>query len=1043
MFQEVTGRYDAKSLSKEIERLWEQVDAYRKVRELRRGGKKFFFVDGPPYTTGQIHLGTAWNKVIKDSILRFKSMSGFDILERAGWDMHGLPIEIKVEELLGFKSKKDIEAYGVENFIKKCKEYALAQKESMTGQFQQLGVWLNWEEPYMTLKDDYIEAAWWTLKQAWERGLLEEGRRVVNWCPRCETAIADAEVEYWDREDPSIYVKFKVKGKTNTYIVIWTTTPWTLPANLAVAVHPSFEYAWVKAKKDGSEETLIMARELTEHVLREGRYQDYEILDTMLGEELASLVYEHPLADLVPFQQGFEHKVFLAEFVTAENTGCVHIAPGHGLDDFELGLKHGLPPFCPVGPDGTYTREAGAYSGMSVWDANRQVLQDLRERGALLASGTILHRYGHCWRCKTPIIYLATDQWFISITRLRDEMLREIEQVKWYPSWAGSARFRDWVAGARDWCISRQRYWGIPLPLWRCEKCKNVQVIGSLEELKKLTGSEPPELHRPYVDQITLKCACGGEMRRVQDVFDVWFDSAVASWAALGYPAREEEFRKWWPADFITEGHDQTRGWFYSQLGASIIAFGQAPYKSVLMHGFTLDEEGHKMSKSKGNTVTPSEVIRRYGAEALRLYLLSQNAPWEDLKFSWEGVANSHRTLNILWNVYKFPLPYMALDNFNPQQHKLEDLPLRVEDRWILSRTSSTLQKVTESMESYELHRAVRSLTEFILEDLSRWYIQLIRPRTWTEAEDPDKIAAYKTIHHVLTLTAKMLAPFTPYTSEAIYQNLTPKPLESVHMTDWPTPEKWLNPELEEKMETARQVVEAASSARQQARRKLRWPLKRIIITPQNKETYQAISDMKRVIQEQSNTQNLTLLEPGEVWEEISEKALPNYTALGPVFRKEAGKIAKAIQETPPSTLKKALQSKGSYEVLPGKKITQEMVNWQTQIPENIYPAEFPGGTLYIDTTLTPQIESQGYAREIVRRIQDMRKQLDLAVEDKINVKLQIPDTKITDLIKREHKYIIGEVRAAQLEIDQAEEGKLVKEWDVEGVKIKIAVTPI
>ena len=469
MITEVAGQYNAQDLENEVRLLWEKAGTYRKVRQLRVGGKKFFFVDGPPYTTGRIHLGTAWNKVIKDSVLRYKSMNCFEVKDRAGWDMHGLPIEVKVEESFGFRNKKDIEAYGVDKFIQRCKEFALRQKDDMTVQFKILGAWLDWDDPYMTLKNEYLEAAWWTLKKAHENNLLERGLRVVNWCPRCQTAIADSEVEYWDETDYSIYVKFPVIGEENTYIVIWTTTPWTIPANMAVAVNPTFQYSKVRAWKDGEAEILIMASDLVDSVLKIGRYQDYELLAELSALEMQGLLYTHPLLDLVPRQKDFSHGVYSADFVTAENTGCVHIAPGHGLEDYQLGLDHHLEIFCPVGEDGRYTAEAGEkYLGLYVKEADNEVISDLEERKLLLAQGRLTHRYGHCWRCKTPIIFIATSQWFLKISDLRDKMLDEVSKVTWYPEWAGSARFSDWISNARDWCISRQRYWGIPLPIWTC-----------------------------------------------------------------------------------------------------------------------------------------------------------------------------------------------------------------------------------------------------------------------------------------------------------------------------------------------------------------------------------------------------------------------------------------------------------------------------------------------------------------------------------------------------------------------------------------------
>ncbi|MBN2109949.1 MAG: isoleucine--tRNA ligase [Methanosarcinaceae archaeon] len=1057
MIEEITNQYDPVKLEKKIHDLWEKTDAYSKVRERRKGGKRFFFVDGPPYTTGHIHLGTAWNKIIKDSILRYRSMNGYDILDRAGWDMHGLPIEVKVEGILGFTSKKDIEKYGVGKFIEKCKEFALSQKDEMTEQFRMLGAWLNWNDPYMTLRDEYIEAAWWTLKQAQEKKLLEQGKRVVNWCPRCETAIADSEVEYEDRTDPSIFVKFRVKGEENTFIVIWTTTPWTIPSNVAVAVHPSFEYSKVKAvAADGKEEILIIASQLVEDVLRKGRYVDYEVLDTMLGEDLTSISYESPLSDLVPEQAAMEHGIYLADFVTAENTGCVHIAPGHGMDDFEVGKKNGLPIFCPVGPDGRYTEAAGEYAGMHIREANRVVVEDLLERDRLLAEGSITHRYGHCWRCKTPIIYLATEQWFIRIGELREQMLSEIEKVDWYPEWAGSARFRDWIEGARDWCVSRQRYWGIPIPVWKCKNCGRMHVVGTKNELLEMSGkTEDIELHRPYVDEVLLDCECGGSMLRIEDVFDVWFDSAVASWATLRFPQKKEEFDKWWPADFITEGQDQTRGWFYSQLGASMVAFGKAPYRSVLMHGFTLDSESKKMSKSLGNVVAPGDVIEKYGADTLRSFVLSSSAPWDDLKFVSDELGNINRTLNILWNVYRFPLPYMVLDDFDPSKVTLESVKphMRKEDRWILSRSQSLINDIDGAMDRYTLHRGIRAINEFVLEDLSRWYIQLIRPRTWVEADDPDKIAVYRVLYEVFVTLAKVIAPFMPHLAEEMYQNLvrnvyTDAP-ESVHMNDWPVVDGSLvDRELEVHMDLVRSIVESSSNARQKVGRKLRWPVSRIVIAPSREEAADAVLSLRSVLMDQTNSKDVIVTGIGESWDELGFEAIPNPATIGPAFKGDAGKVIASIRQADSMELKKALSVAGRYEleIAGGTKVTlvPDMVNFQESLPEMTASAEFDAGTVYVDAKLTREIESEGFAREVIRRVQDMRKELDLAVDESIKAHIRIEDQRVLDLVLDLEQYIARETRTKVqvigLDVDSA--GTLSKDWDVEGVAISIGISP-
>jgi isoleucyl-tRNA synthetase len=1049
---EVSGQYNAQEVEGTVRKLWETSDIYHKVRALRADGKRFFFVDGPPYTTGRIHMGTAWNKVIKDSILRFRSMNGFHVKDRAGWDMHGLPIEVKVEESFGFKNKKDIETYGVDKFIQRCKEFALRQKDDMTTQFQTLGAWLNWENPYMTLRNEYIEAAWWALKRANERGLLERGLRVVNWCPRCETAIADSEVEYWDETDSSIYVKFPVEGEENTFIVIWTTTPWTIPANVGVAVHPKFSYSKVRAWKEGQVDVLIMASDLVESVLREGRYKDFELIQTMSGQEVSGLRYHHPLVDLVPRQANIKHGVYIADFVEADKTGCVHIAPGHGLEDFELGMENEMDIFCPVGEDGRYTEEAGLkYDGKYVKEADGEIILDLADRGLLLASGSISHRYGHCWRCKTPIIYIATSQWFLKISDLRQEMLDEVSKITWYPEWAGSARFSDWISGARDWCISRQRYWGIPLPIWSCKNCSKIEVIGTAEELETRSDQKVPDLHRPDVDDVTITCLCGGKMKRVPDVFDVWFDSAVASWGTLNFPRDKKEFEEWWPADFITEGHDQTRGWFYSQLGAAMVSFGKAPYKSVLMHGFTLDDQGRKMSKSIGNIVQPEEVVQKYGADTLRFYVLSANAPWEDLHFSWDAIENTNRMLNIFWNAYRFPLPYMILDNLDASKVDLSRYvsSLRQEDRWILSRINSLVEEINQGMAGYQMHRIMRAFSDFILEDLSRWYIQLVRPRTWIEQDDPDKLAAYATIYEVMVTLAKLMAPFVPFLAETIYQNLVrgldQNAPESIHMCDWPKVKtELIDKELENSMALVRGISEAASNARQKGGRKLRWPVSEIVVASTSDPI--DIIRLEGVLKGQTNSKKITVLEPGQKPKMDLEMA-PIHKKIGPAFKGDASKVLAAIKEADPFKVHEQLESGEARLSLDGKDyiVTSEMIEFHEKPPANLSAAEFSKGMVYVNTTLTDDLKAEGYSREVIRRIQDMRKEMDLKVEDSIRAVVDIGDEGISKLLHGMRDYVANEVRAASLEMGKGLEvsGELVKDWTVEDLQMRIGLNRI
>ena len=1056
--KEVTANFDAKGIEQEVRAYWRTNDTYKKVKELRSRGRPFFFVDGPPYTTGHIHLGTAWNKIIKDSILRWYRMNGRDVIDRAGYDMHGLPIEVNVEKELGFVSKKDIETFGIRPFIEKCREFAEKNKLLMDAQFENLGVWLDFANAYQTVRPEYIEAAWWTLARADEKGMLERGYRVVNWCPRCETAIADAEVEYWDETDPSIFVKFPLTGKQDEYLVIWTTTPWTLPANVAVAVSKDFIYAQVKAVRDTHEEILWIADDLVESVLKKGRYKDYSVLDKQSGAALVGREYESPLAEYVPLQKQIKHRVVPADFVAMENTGMVHIAPGHGWDDFVLGAKEGLSVLCPVDGAGHFKEEAGRFAGMFVKDADADVLAALGDK--LMAKASVVHRYGHCWRCKTPIIYRATSQWFIKAAEMRDKMLDEVAEVTWYPEWAGSARFYDWIKEARDWCISRQRYWGIPIPVWVCPKCDRYRVIGTIRELEDASGMPLLDPHRPYVDSVTIRCTCGGTMKRVEDIFDVWFDSAVASWATLGYPRIKEEFEKLWPAEFITEGQDQTRGWFYSQLGASTVAFGRSPYKSVLMHGFALDAEGKKMSKSFGNVVSPEEVIAKVGVDVLRLYVLSSSAPWDDLKFNWEGVSTVNRAVNILWNVYRFPLPYMILDRFEPSSatgtwdgnYVTENIAkMPDEDRWIISRVNSLAKQVDTEMKGCQLHRATRALTSFILEDLSRRYVQLVRERMWLEGESESKVFAYETIYYVMRRLMGLMAPFTPHLAEEIYRNLRcENDPGSVHMLDWFAGDATLvNADLEAAMETVRSFDEAVANARQAGKRKLRWPVAEVIVVTGSDHVRNAIDRLNGICMDRANARRVTVVTG--TWDRIRWQAAPVMKALGPAFGRNSPKVKALIEAADGTVLKQEIEAgrtvtlsdaSGRYE------IGAQHVMFAEKLPENVFSAPMQDATVYVDVVLTPELESEGYAREVIRRIQEMRRQLDLAVEDFITVDVIVGNPRICALVSDNQKPVIAdEVRARKLTIRNAAElgagtpCQLEKDWDVEGVQMTIGIS--
>lgn len=1025
--------YKPHEIEKKIQEFWEENDIYEKVKENRKNGPIYSFLDGPPYCSGRIHLGTAWNKIIKDTYLRFKSMQGFNVNRKPGWDAHGLPIEHKVEKKLGVKTKKEIEEeIGIANFVSECKKFAIENKNAMTKQFKKLGVWMDWDDPYITFDPNYIESCWWTIKKAHEKDLLKKDLRVITWCPRCETAIASAEIEYKETEDPSIYVKFPIEE--NKYILVWTTTPWTLPANLAVAVHPDFDYAYVKNGKD----IYILAKDLVDKI-----FENYEVLKTVKGKELEGMKYKHPLEEEVPYQKNHEHKIVVSEHVTlSEGTGCVHIAPGHGPEDFEIGKKYNLEIFCPVDESGKFKKEAGKYKGKFVKEADKDIISDLKSKDLLFKEETIRHRYGFCWRCKTPIIYRATKQWFLTVTKIKDKMLEEIDKVVWIPEWAGMSRFKDWVKNAEDWTISRQRYWGTPLPIWICEKCNKITVVGSIQELKEKAiekNFSGDFVHRPLIDKIFLKCECGGKMKRIPDVLDVWIDSGVAGWASINYPKEKKLFEKLFPYDFITEGHDQTRGWFYSQLGCGVIAHEKIPYKKVLMHGFTLDEQGRKMSKSLGNVVEPEEVIRKYGADVLRFYLLWANKPWEDLRFVWEEVKTVNKMFNILWNVYVFATTYMSLDNFNP--HKCKEFELKKEDKWILSKVNSVAKKVSEYMENLLLHKASRIIYDFIVEDLSRWYVKLIRSRTWIEKDDPIKLGAYYALYNVLKQLITIMAPITPHITEEIYQNIVrgvdPAAPESVHMLDWEYSEELISQKLEEKMEIVRDIVEASIRARDKAQYKLRWPMKKLYVISNNEKVKEAISDLKDILLDQCNTKSITY---DTKFPKAKTKIEVNYKTLGPKLRQDMPLLLNKLKEIDANELKERIEEDGFYEIeINGRtvKLEKEDLIFKEELPENIFSSKFKYGRVYIDVELTPEIEAEAMARELIRRIQSMRKDLDLHVEARIDVAVECSD-RFRKLVQKHLDYIKEEVRAKQFNFGTGSGYK--KSWEIDGEEVIIYI---
>ncbi len=1046
--REVPDQYRPHEVEDTVETYWDDHDAYQATVDAHQDDPPFFFVDGPPYTTGQMHLGTAWNKTLKDAVVRYKRMQGYDVADRPGYDMHGLPIETKVEQELGFETKRDIEEYGMEAFIEECREFAERNRENMDEDFQDIGVWFDWDNPYRTITPEYMEAAWWALKQVHERGLVERGKRAISQCPRCETAIADNEVEYHEIESPSIYVRFPLRSREGS-LVIWTTTPWTIPANTFVAVDPELTYQAVRAEKDDESEVLYLAEPCVEDVLKRGRYTDYEVLDEFTGEDLIGWEYAHPLAEEVPNHPSYEGagQVYAADYVEADRTGLVHSAPGHGQEDFERGQELGLEVFCPVGTDGVFTDQAGSYAGQFVRDANDDIIDDLRQNDLLLAEGTHEHRYGQCWRCDTDIVFRATDQWFIRITEIKDELLENIEDSEWHPEWARDRRFRDFVEDAPDWNVSRQRYWGIPLPIWAPQgadtsevTAEEVIVIGTREELAERADQEvnpdDVDLHRPSVDDLTIT-ENGTTYERIPDVFDVWFDSSVASLGTLDYPSQKQPFEELWPADVIIEAHDQTRGWFWSQLGMGTAALGEIPYKEVVMHGFARLGDGTEMSKSRGTVITPEEAIEEAGRDPLRCYLLSHEQHGQDLAFEWSGLHDMQSTLNILWNTFRFPLPYMRLDGYDPAEATLDDGELTTVDEWVLSRLQSTKREMADAWDEYRVHDALNELLSFVTDDVSRFYVKATRERMWAEADAPTKRGAYATMATLLDEVTRLLAPFAPYLAERMYHQLDGR-RTTVHQLGYPATDGSLrNPELEDRMEVLRDVEEAAANARQQAGRKLRWPVKRVVVESDNAGTRDAVQSLLDLLEERTNAREVSVVEE---FGELRQVATPEMSELGPAFGGAAQDVMRAIE----GTTRKELETDGSLAVaVDGEtyELDESMVTFQAEPPEGVTAAEFPQGTVYVDTELTPGIESEGYARDVVRRIQEMRKELELDVDERIDVVVDIEDERVAEFVDEHRGYVATETRADQFALGPTKgEFDLIEEWEVEGTPVTIAI---
>jgi isoleucyl-tRNA synthetase len=1066
---EIPEQYAPHEVEETVGSFWEDVDAYEATKKAHADDPPFFFVDGPPYTTGQMHLGTAWNKSLKDAVIRYERMSGHRVTDRPGYDMHGLPIETKVEEELDFETKRDIEAFGMENFIEECRRFAEENRVAMDDDFQSLGVWMDWDDPYRTITPEYMEAAWWAFRQVYERDLVEQGKRSINQCPRCETAIANNEVEYHEVHKPSIYVEFPLVDREGS-LVIWTTTPWTIVANTFVAVDGELTYQKVRAESDGETEVLYLAADCVEEALSVARYDDYEVLDEFDGEELVGWSYDHPLAEEVPDHVDSEgaRQVYTADYVEADRTGLVHSAPGHGEEDFERGQELGLEVFCPVGADGVYTDAAGKYAGEFVRDANEEIVADLDDNGVLLASEddhTVDE--GQCWRCDTDIVRVVTDQWFITVTDIKDELLDNIEDSEWHPPEARDNRFRNFVEDAPDWNVSRQRYWGIPLPIWVPQEAdrerdgayqtEEMIVVGTREELAERVDQtvDPDEidLHRPTVDELTIT-EDGVTYERVPDVFDVWFDSSVASFGTIGYPSDEASFEELWPADLIIEAHDQTRGWFWSQLGMGTAALGEVPYEEVVMHGFARLGDGTEMSKSRGTVITPDEATREAGRDPLRCYLLSQEQHGDDLRFEWDGLAETQSTLNILWNVFRFPLEYMELDGYDPAAAEVTEGAVKTPgsaefttvDRWVLSRLQSVKAEMAAAWDDYHVDDALNSLLEFVTEDVSRFYVKATRERMWDDANSARKRGAYATMSVLLDEVTRLLAPFAPFLTEQMYQRLDGA-ATTVHALSYPTPDDPLrDEELESDVAVLRAAEEAAANARQQAERKLRWPVTEVVVESNDATVREAVERHADLFADRVNARAVTVTES---YGELVDVAEPEMSELGPAFGGDAQAVMRAVDGASRESLTTddgTLHVEADGETY---ELTDEMVSFHTEAPSGVSGTRFTvgdaDGNVYVDTELTDDVESEGYARDVVRRVQEMRKELDLDVDERIALAVDVTDERVAGFVADHDAYVAEETRAAELVLDGDldVDPDLTEEWDVEGVSVTISLARV
>ncbi|MDD3193535.1 MAG: isoleucine--tRNA ligase [Oscillospiraceae bacterium] len=1018
---------------KAVEKFWEENQIFDKSIDTRKEGETYTFYDGPPTANGKPHIGHVLTRAIKDMIPRYQTMKGRQVPRKAGWDTHGLPVELEVEKLLGLDGKEQIEEYGLEPFIEKCKESVWKYKGMWEDFSSTVGFWADMEHPYVTYDNHFIESEWWALKKIWEKGLLYKGFKIVPYCPRCGTPLSSHEVAqgYKDVKERSAIVRFKVKGE-DAFILAWTTTPWTLPSNVALCVHPDETY--VKVESGG--QTYYLAEALVETVLG----AEAEIKERYTGRDLEYKEYE-PLFDFVHPDKKCWY-VACDRYVTlTDGTGVVHIAPAFGEDDANVGRNYDLPFVQLVDAKGQMTKET-TWAGTFCKDADKLILVDLEKRGLLFSAPPFEHSYPHCWRCGTPLIYYARDSWFIKMTDVKDDLIRNNNTVNWIPESIGKGRFGDWLENVQDWGISRNRYWGTPLNIWECE-CGHRHSVGSIGELKEMSPNCPDdiELHRPFIDEVTITCPhCGKQMKRVPEVIDCWFDSGSMPFAQHHYPFENQDlFEQQFPADFISEAVDQTRGWFYSLLAISTLLFNKAPYRNVVVLGLVQDENGQKMSKSKGNAVDPFEALASYGADAIRWYFYSNSAPWLPSRFHDKAVKEGQRKfMGTLWNTYAFFVLYANIDDFDATKYQLEYEKLSVMDRWLLSKMNSLIQQVDADLGGYRIPEAARALQDFV-DELSNWYVRRSRERFWVKGMPQDKINAYMTLYTALVTVSKLAAPMIPFMSESIYRNLVcgldPSAPESVHLCDYPTAdEKFVDKKLEEDMDTVLKVVVLGRAARNGAAIKNRQPLAKMYVKADDEvgEYYQEI------IEDELNIKSVEFT--ADVSAFTSYHFKPQLKTLGPKYGKQLGEIRTVLSNLDGSVAKKELDSTGLLKLALSTgeiALAPEDLLIEMTRSEQYYSVEDGGITVAIDTTMTGALIEEGFVREIISKLQTMRKEANFNVMDHIEVYAK-GNEKIAGIMKKNLPVIENDTLADALKLEELD--GYTKEWDINGETVTLGV---